>query len=350
MIDFSQIPKEEKERKPTQPSDSAENISFSSFPPKESSGEKISFSEAGKDLSLDKDLVLSQGYLQAKEAYQEALSLAESILMGSFSSSQINQAKAIVESFIGFTEKGEQELLSFVFSPSSYPVHYLSLNLVNVCILSLEIGLWLGFGRDALFKLGLASLLHDVGMSAFLDLANQPKSLSLSDFQKIKIHPQKGRELLREVNLGREEDVLLAVEQEHERFNGSGYPKGLRGEEIIELAQIIGFVDVYEALTHKRPYRPAFSPEEAIKIMLSKKDSFSSKVGKAFLEKIGLYPKGIIVELNTKEIGYVIRHSPKTPTSPWVKVLFDSQGKRLPKSKEIDLSKSPAVYIIKTRI
>ncbi|HEC69727.1 MAG TPA: HD domain-containing protein [Candidatus Omnitrophica bacterium] len=349
MIDFSQIPKEEdKDKKSPQEGKSEDSISFSSFPPQKTPSEEgISFS---KKEVLAQASFSEKELLKAKEPYQQALAIAEKVIRGSFTSSELEEAKKIVEVFIDFTKKGEQELLSFVFSPYTPSVHYLSLSLVNVCILSLEVGWWLGLEKESLFKLGLASLLHDIGMGYFLELVDKPRKITISEYQAIKTHPEKGKSILKKNIQDIDEEVLLAIEEEHERLDGSGYPRGLKESEIIELAEIVGFIDVYEALTHKRPYRQALPPTGAIKVILSKKKSFSYKVGRAFLERIGLYPKGTLVELNTKEVGYVSKHNPKTPTSPWVRVLFDSQGEKLSKIKEIDLSKSPGVYIVKSKI
>ena len=74
---------------------------------------------------------------------------------------------------------------------------------------------------------------------------------------------------------------------------------------------------------------------------------FNHKIIKAFLEKVGLYPKGTVVELNTKEKAYVLKHNPISPSCPTVRVVFDSQGRKLEQMKEIDLSRNQAVFIVK---
>jgi len=184
-------------------------------------------------------------------------------------------------------------------------------------------------------------------------MANQSRKLTISEKQKIQQHPLIASEILKSIQSSLDPSILEIIEQEHERINGSGYPRRLKGEEISEYAQIIGLVDVYEALTHQRPYRGGgFSPSAAMKVIVENKHIFNpkiiKKIIKVFLEKIGMYPKGTFVELNTKEAAQVIKQNPKMPYCPVVRVVYDQDGKKIEKSREIDLSKGAKVYIVKS--
>jgi len=322
-------------------------------------GEEISFSQAedpgaGRSLDTEGEFTPEEGYQYqyderlslVKDLYQQGLSLADKVITSKEGLPDIDMEDVfvIVEKFINFLDT--QELVGLVFSKEQPQAHYLSYNSVNVCILALEAGRRMGFERDMLVKLGGASFLHDVGMRAYLDIADRPKRLSMSDYQKIKQHPREGRRLLESAIAGIESCITAAVEQEHERVDGSGYPYGIKANKIDEFAQLIGFADVYEALTHPRPYRPAFVCIDALGLILRNKRSFDPRIVKSFLEKIGLYPRGTIVELNTKEKAYVLRQNSGSPSCPTVGVVIDPEGRRVEKLKEIDLSKTSAVYIV----
>ncbi|MBN2119705.1 MAG: HD domain-containing protein [Candidatus Omnitrophica bacterium] len=350
MVDFSKIPKGEDERKSSkEPVDdriSLHKLNFPSFRQSDTSSAKsLDSSKIKKDLNIPKSLSDEKGSVKAKSLYSRALNLAEEVFKGEAPKINISDIFSCVRELSDFIEKDTQELFDFIFSDDSFSGHYLSLNLVNVCILSLEIGHWFSLSKDDLIKLGAAGFLHDIGMRRYLPIASLPQRLSISDFRKIKDHPLQGSEALKKIRLDIDVSILAALEQEHERFNGLGYPRGLKAEQINDFARIVGLADVYEALTHKRPYRPAHTAKECIKIILNNKESFSKKVIKALLEKVGLYPRGTPVTLNTQELAFVVRRNPALPTSPLVKVLIDSQGRRLEKPKEIDLSRSPGFYI-----
>ena len=144
-----------------------------------------------------------------------------------------------------------------------------------------------------------------------------------------------------------DEKVITVIEQGYERIDGSGYPKGLKGEQIDESAQVIGLVDVYEALTHPRPYRKKYSSLEALKIIV-KSNLFNPKLTKLFLERVGVYPRGFLVELNTKEVAQVIKQNPRMPSSPVVRVVVDLEGKKTQKTRVVDLADGTQVFITKS--
>jgi len=135
------------------------------------------------------------------------------------------------------------------------------------------------------------------------------------------------------------------VRQAHERADGSGYPEGLAAEEIDRYAQIVGLADVYESLTHKRPYRVKYTPIEALDMILKNKKVFGPKIIKALIGRIGVYPVGTLIMLNSKETGVVIMNRPELPFRPVVSVVYDTYGKEYSEPKEIDLAQNPILYI-----
>ncbi len=131
---------------------------------------------------------------------------------------------------------------------------------------AVELARLLGVRDEELEGLKAAALLHDIGKLAVPDyILNKPGKLTASEYQKMKIHPTVGADILRNVNFPY--PVLPVVRHHHERFDGSGYPDGLRAEQIPLGARILAVVDCYEALRANRSYRARLSQEEAMRIL-----------------------------------------------------------------------------------
>jgi HD-GYP domain-containing protein (c-di-GMP phosphodiesterase class II) len=135
--------------------------------------------------------------------------------------------------------------------------------------------------------------------------------------------------------------------QHHERENGQGYPQGLRGNEINELAKIIGLLDSYEAMTHSRPYRKALGPSFSAKELLKTKHAaYSPNVIKAFLREISLYPVGSYVRLNNRAVAEVVETNQNHPLRPTVRILFDGEGNEVVDDVVIRLEHNPLFFIV----
>lgn len=220
-------------------------------------------------------------------------------------------------------------------------------HLLNVCIFATEIGISLNYNRDDLERLGLAAIIHDIGMAGVPEnIIKKPGKLNDEEFDTVKRHPEEGVKILNkfsEDNLWISEIIL----QEHERFNGRGYPKGLKGNEIHEFALIIGIADVYEALTHHRFQRKNLPPFDSMKEILSaERASFPEKVIKALMSKLPVFPVGTLVRLNSKEIAIVVSTDSISPFRPAVEILFDPQGRKPATRRKINLKENPLLYII----
>jgi len=132
--------------------------------------------------------------------------------------------------------------------------------------LSAQLGQNMGLPAPALHHLRVGGLLHDIGKIGVSDAVLQkPGALTPEERALIQQHPQVGLRILQGTDLPRE--VLSIVGGHHERLNGGGYPLGLTREEITVFPRIAAIADIYDALTTKRPYRDAMTPEEALKIL-----------------------------------------------------------------------------------
>lgn len=130
---------------------------------------------------------------------------------------------------------------------------------VNVALISLVVGRMMGYGKRELRELGIGALLHDIGKTAVSSsIWLKPSGLTREEFEIVRDHPVEGFEILRKTSLG-----LLPAHvayQHHERWDGSGYPRGLRGENILAYARITAVCDVFDAMTSDRPYKGEASP------------------------------------------------------------------------------------------
>lgn len=195
---------------------------------------------------------------------------------------------------------------------------YTSEHSLNVGLLAITFGRALGASEEDLNKLGFAGMLHDIGkMRTPLDILNKEGALSTEEFNIIKSHPQDGRDIL----LSHKNIYHGAVDVaygHHEALDGSGYPRAIKAGGITDFTRIITLCDVYDAITSDRSYRRGASSLNALKIIHDARGTkYDPKLAEDFIECIGLYPPGSVVELHSGEVGIVIstnyrhRHLPK---------------------------------------
>ena len=236
--------------------------------------------------------------------------------------------------------------LSRVLSHDYNEEKYLILHLTNVLTYALKIGTGLKYSREELLELGLSALLYDVGLFKIpKSIMGKKEKLTEAELGVIKKHTEVGKNILSRFQA--EHPMLPRVAHEHrERENGNGYPKKLKGDEIYEHAKIIGLADTFDAMIHNRPYRKALGVHASAKELVGSKNSlFSSKIIKAFLDEMGIFPIGSYVGLNNMEIGKVIATSKAHPLKPTIKLIFNSHGKRVPEETVINIKEHPVLYV-----
>jgi HD-GYP domain-containing protein (c-di-GMP phosphodiesterase class II) len=219
---------------------------------------------------------------------------------------------------------------------------------VHVAILSVLMGREQGMSRKELADLALAALVHDVGM-LFLPPGAlvQKRALSAREREVVESHPELGRDALLKLG-GPFREIALVAWHEHERLDGSGYPQGLRGEEIEPLARLVGLADVFEALTHSRPHRLAHSPHRALRLLLEgMREAFGQELLSSLLNLITIYPLGSYVELSTKEVARVIRVERSHPLKPLVEVVYDRLGLPIHPPRLLNLRRQSALSIVR---
>jgi HD-GYP domain-containing protein (c-di-GMP phosphodiesterase class II) len=331
---------EQAEIKKTEESPPPQPPAVTVLKPKQDSGMHIS-SAFGQDLQkihlTNASGLYSAALAQSRLIYNPTVKYSKEIF---------DDLKVIIESIVDMLRGENKEIVKLCLSDYSDMKDYLFYHVANVCIIALEIGLGLGYERDRLVELGMSAFLHDIGIIKFINLINKNKSLTREEFDKIKQHPKVGFEILNNIKDSKLPNTVLdVVLKEHERLDGSGYPNGIKGSQVDELVQIVGLSDTYEAKIHHRPYRRRYTPLETMKEISALKNSFTFTLIKVLIERLGIFPVGTLVSLNTKEAGIVIKGNASSPLRPVVDIIYDAAGKELPEPKRIDLSRNPVVYI-----
>lgn len=214
---------------------------------------------------------------------------------------------------------------------------------VNVCILSVVLGKALGLNKDDLNVLAVGSTLHDIGTIKLpQSLLRKREPFTPTEQSLYQTHTEEGFQILR----SRSEIHLVSAHiafQHHEALDGSGYPRGLIGNKIHFMAQIVALADLYDSLVNEGPGHSRKHPYEAVEILMgSAGNLFSFDLVKAFLDHIAVYPTGSTVELSTGEIGIVISQNRSLPTRPVVRVF---RGPSINSNMTLDLVEHLTIFI-----
>jgi HD-GYP domain-containing protein (c-di-GMP phosphodiesterase class II) len=170
---------------------------------------------------------------------------------------------------------------------------------------------------------------------------NKPGALTQEEFAIMKSHPEAGHRLLKEGG-GVGPVALDVCLHHHEKVNGRGYPKGLKGDEISLFAKMGAVCDVYDAITSNRPYKTGWDPAESLMKMATwtKEGHFDERVFQAFVKSIGIYPTGSLVKLQSGRLAVVIEQSRGALLSPLVRVFFSTKSNEPIPVELLDLSKT----------
>ena len=272
---------------------------------------------------------------QSREAVE---SMFQEARMGNAISAET--ARALVDDISSSVMRNKEALISIARLKTRDDYTYM--HSVAVCALMIAVAQELGLDEEQTNEAGVGGLMHDLGKGMMpLEILNKPGKLTDNEFRIMQTHPQKGHDLLLEA--GTNSDATLdIILHHHEKVDGSGYPKGLRGEEITPLSRMSAICDVYDAITSNRPYKAGWDPAVSVKRMASWKGHFDEHMFKAFVKSIGIYPVGSLVRLESEKLGVVLEQGNGSLLTPRVRTFYSAKSKEQIPTKTVDLN-SPSM-------
>lgn len=251
--------------------------------------------------------------------------------------------KAVFEDLLSELRGNKQGMI--MFSHIYMWDHYLYHHSLNVAMLTLAMSVRQGYTKSQLMEIAIGGLLHDIGKTLIpKTVLDKPGRLNKDEFTLVQKHTEYGFEILRKQDFV----PLLAAHcayQHHERLNGTGYPRNLKGDEIHPYGKMMAVADVYDAMTSHRVYRDALLPHEALDIISQGTGHlFDETYVALFRETIAPYPLGMEVCLTTGEKGVVVDINTTLPERPVIRVLYNEADEEV-EPYEVDLSKYPEISI-----
>lgn len=292
------------------------------------------------NIKVNEEKVSAQAEFKAARRAINASKLAVSsmfndVRMGKAVSADV--AMPLVADIAASVSRNQNALISLVRLKTKDDYTYM--HSVAVCAMMVALAKQLNLSESEARQAGLAGLLHDIGKAAIpLDVLNKPAALTEEEFDLVKLHPERGHELLLAAGIN-DEVVLDVCLHHHEKIDGTGYPRKFKDEQISLFAKMGAICDVYDAITSNRPYKSGWDPGVSLQRMAQWKGHFDETIFKAFVKSLGIYPIGSTLKLKSGRLAVVIDQSPKSLLAPIVKVFFSTKTKsRIPISL-IDLSK-----------
>ncbi len=272
----------------------------------------------------------ADGDFDSVRAYSDALHAVRGVMRDIESGRIPNSRKLdiVVDSMVSMAVKDHTTLLglSMIKDYDNYTFNHS----VNVGVLALALGAFMGKERDTLREINMAGLLHDIGKTRIEKvILNKPGKLSAVEFEAMKKHVETGAEIVGKME-GVNQRISDAVLGHHIKHNRQGYPEWARERNFGEVTDIVAVADCYDAMTTLRVYSTPITPKEAVDTMLRLAGtSLDGDLARKFVEMMGNYPVGALVRLDTNEIALVVRPNTMDSDAPEVKVVMDDNGKIL---------------------
>jgi HD-GYP domain-containing protein (c-di-GMP phosphodiesterase class II) len=215
---------------------------------------------------------------------------------------------------------------------------------LQVSIYMIVFARFLELAREELELLGLLGLLQDVGKTQLpASIMEKQGPLTPEQAEFAKKHVALSAEILK-ATPGIPPQLPELALLHHERQDGSGYPRGLKGEQIGLYGSVAAIADTFDALTAVRPYAETLSPSSALSFLYRERGTgYHSELVEQFIQCVGAFPVGSVVELNSAEVGIVIAQNLVRRLKPRVMVVLDGQGNPMRPHKILDLDKDPKV-------
>jgi HD-GYP domain-containing protein (c-di-GMP phosphodiesterase class II) len=275
--------------------------------------------------------------VRAKAIHQEASAASKAIFTQMLQSGRldVDLARATVSPMLDSMMRNPNALIWL--SRMKQHDSYIFSHALNTSIWGLAFARHLGLDQDEIYEVGLGCMLFDVGKTQLpLTLLLKPGPLTEDETQLERSHVAASLSILRGMD-GITPRIMELVKHHHERFDGSGYSQGLKGDAIPMYARIAGLVDTYDALVSFRAYAGERSPHEAIRYLYSLRGTlFAPEVVERFMQLVGAFPTGSVIELNTGAVGVVLAQNPQR-LRPRVALVLDQDKRRLDSPAVVDM-------------
>lgn len=283
----------------------------------------------------------------ARAIYKEATGavhrLLEDVRLGK--QVELEHIEPVTEKIVNSVFRNKDALISL--TRIKHRDQYTFMHCVSVSGLMASFALDRGMERERIRQLVMGGLLHDVGkMKVPLDILNKPGPLTDEEFAIMQGHAQHGIDLLAGM-AGLSKDAMDVVALHHERIDGSGYPNGLKGNEISQVGQMSSIIDVYDALTSVRVYKDAWEPSFTLKKLLEWSGSqFDKELVGNYIRCLGIYPVGSLVQLKSGLVGIVREQNEHDLLRPDLRIIYNSRFMKYVQVRDIQLRKEPQDSIV----
>lgn len=285
------------------------------------------------------------------EQYEELVKKLQDVLMDKLQNNPRESVRELpfttlfsLSDMIIYSLAKSSPIFQHIMNPD-YISSYLPCHSLNVAFIGCKIGMGMRFSYEQLNQLGVAALLHDVGMTQLPpSLYESENELPPEKRKAIESHSVLGYQFFEKLK----NDfpwLLRVILETHKRENNKGYPDLVKDEPHI-YSKIIGIADTFEALTHNRAFRKAYHPSDAIKTIINgKMDFFAKNILRALIESLAIYPIGSLVQLNNKNIAAVVDTIEGSPMRPIVQVVSEDNLHETADQRIINLSEENNLYI-----
>lgn len=274
------------------------------------------------DLPADGSVLLNERYLtpedleatptsELRRSYVSSLDALRGVTGAMRADGKFEMAPVVAAVEGLFEQSMSQSSASLLLSTVKSHDEYTYYHSVNACILALAIGRMIGIGREHLVPIGVGAVLHDIGKTAVSTaVLNYPGRLNDEQWREITIHPQEGAlAILAAGGPGHEISATVAFEH-HARFDGAGYPGIQRDKRPHVYSRLVAVADTYDAITTRRAYRRAETPNHALNALLNGAGTgYDPDLVRTFIDLMGIYPPGSILEIPNGAYAVVVSRS-----------------------------------------
>ena len=271
------------------------------------------------------------------EANKIVRNLMEDVRLGQ--QIQVDRLEPLVENMVDSIFRNQDALLPL--ARLKHHDSYTFEHSVSVCALLVAFARGLKLEREVIKEVAMGGLLHDVGKARVPDtILNKPAKLTDAEFEQMKSHVVQSVVVLQQ-NPGVSATALAVAGQHHERYDGTGYPNKLVGQDITLHGQMAAIVDVYDAISSDRVYHKGMAPTQALKKLLEWSDHhFDPALVQAFIRSIGIYPTGTLVRLESGRLGVVVEQNEGNLLEPMVRVFYHAGKQYYLPPEMVDLARS----------